>query len=50
MKWIKTFEELTPKIYRDAVQSLMYIPHKQERGRKLKDYGVEKEWKTSIFF
>jgi hypothetical protein len=44
MKWIKTFEELTPKIYRQAGQSLMYIPHKKERGMKLKDYGSEKEW------
>lgn len=44
MKWIKTFEELTPKIYRIAGQNLMNIPHKIEKGRKLKDYGSEKEW------
>ena len=44
MKWIKTFEELTPKIYRQAGQNLMQIPHKKERGKKLKDYGAEKEW------
>jgi hypothetical protein len=44
MKWIKTFEELTPNIYRRAGQDLMYIPHKKDRGRKLKDYGSEKEW------
>ena len=44
MKWIKTFEELTPKIYRDAGSRFMNIPHKVEKGRKLKDYGSEKEW------
>jgi len=44
MKWIKTYEELTPKIYRDAGQRFMYIPHKVDKGRKLKDYGSEKEW------
>ena len=44
MKWIKTFEELTPKIYRDAGSRFMNIPHKVEKGKKLKDYGSEKEW------
>jgi len=44
MKWIKTFEELTPRIYRNAGQRFMNIPHKIEKGRKLKDYGSEKEW------
>jgi hypothetical protein len=44
MKWIKTYEELTPKIYRDAGQRFMNMPHKVEKGRKLKDYGSEKEW------
>jgi len=44
MKWIKTYEELTPKIYRDAGQRFMYMPHKVAKGRKLKDYGSEKEW------
>ncbi len=44
MKWIKTFEELTPKIYRDAGQRFINIPHKVEKGKKLKDYGSEKEW------
>jgi hypothetical protein len=44
MKWIKTYEELTPKIYREAGQRFMNMPHKVEKGRKLKDYGSEKEW------
>ena len=44
MKWIKTYEELTPKIYRDAGQRFMWMPHKAAKGRKLKDYGSEKEW------
>ena len=44
MKWIKTYEELTPKIYRDAGQRFMYMPHKVDKGKKLKDYGSEKEW------
>jgi len=44
MKWIKTYEELTPKIYRDAGQRFMNMPHKVEKGRKLKDYGSDKEW------
>lgn len=44
MKWIKTFEELTPRIYRDAGNRLMNIPHKKTKGRILKDYGSEKEW------
>lgn len=44
MKWIKTYEELTPRIYRDAGQRFMNMPHKVEKGRKLKDYGSEKEW------
>lgn len=44
MKWIKTYEELTPKIYRDAGQRFMQLPSKVEKGRNLKDYGSEKEW------
>lgn len=44
MKWIKTYEELTPIIYRDAGQRFMNMPHKVDKGRKLKDYGSEKEW------
>ena len=44
MKWIKTYEELTPKVYRDAGQRFMYMPSKVAKGKKLKDYGSEKEW------
>lgn len=44
MKWIKTFEELTPKIYRNAGLRFINMPHKVDKGRKLKDYGSVKEW------
>jgi hypothetical protein len=43
MKWIKTFEELTPSIYRRAGSKLNNI-EKSKRGDRLIDYGSEKEW------
>ena len=42
MKWIKTFEELKPDIYRRAGKKLVSIGH-AERGGRLVDYSREKE-------
>lgn len=43
MKWIKTFEELDPKIYRRAGSSLSNMG-KYKRGSELSDYGYKKEF------
>lgn len=43
MKWIKTFEELDPKVYRRAGSSLSHMG-KYKRGSELSDYGYKKEF------
>jgi hypothetical protein len=43
MKWIKTFEELDPKVYRRAGSSLSGMG-KYKRGSELSDYGYKKEF------